>query len=74
MEFGKKLLYEKIKYNITMENDNASFFKKYWPFVLAVGIGAFMLLTTDKDLMTIIGWVVTVFFSGWLVDKYILKN
>jgi hypothetical protein len=67
---GKKLLYEKIKHN----KMDMSFFEKYWTIVLAVGVGVFLLLTTDKDLMAIIGWSVTVFFAGWAFDKFLLKN
>jgi hypothetical protein len=68
---GKKLHYDKIKYK--MEN-HMSFLEKFWPIVLAVGVGAFLLLTTDKDLMTIIGWSVTVFFAGWVFEKFVIKK
>jgi hypothetical protein len=70
---GKKLHYEKIKYK--MENNNyATLFEKYWPIILAVGVAAFLLLTTDKDLMAILGWSVTVFFAGWVFDKFVMKR
>lgn len=70
---GKKLHYEKIKYK--MENNYyMSFFEKYWPIILAVGVAAFLLLTTDKDLMAILGWSTTVFFAGWVFDKFVMKR
>jgi hypothetical protein len=71
---GKKLHYEKIKYKMENNNYYATFFKQYWPIVLAVGVGAFLLLTTDKDLMVILGWSVSVFFTGWVFDKFVIKK
>jgi len=71
---GKKIHYEKIKYKMENNNYYATFFKQYWPIVLAVGVGAFLLLTTDKDLMVILGWSVSVFFTGWVFDKFVIKK